>query len=196
MSTNQQVANSRSAKGWFAAGLALGLAVAVGAVVESVAMRGGSSESEFAFPQTGLKAVATHSTDSVAMATGMIEENEGLFTLDYLTGDLQCFVIYTKNVPRPYVGAVYKYNVLKDLEVNTEKKASYLMLTGVSNLVRGASNVRPSQSVVYVMNVENGRFAAYAVPWDATLASRGQQQTGPLLPIDGGVARTATVRPQ
>ena len=58
-------------------------------------------------------ASATHGSSKFAMATGQVgDDTEGIFMLDYLTGDLQCLVIY------PRTGtfrARFVANVVRDL---------------------------------------------------------------------------------
>jgi hypothetical protein len=42
---------------------------------------------------------------------------------------------------------------------------------------------------VYVTDVTNGTFAAYAVPWDRTAETGNRPQRGNLIPVGGGSVR-------
>src|SRR5690554_4145990 len=58
--------------------------------------------------------------ESFAMATGAIDQDvEGLYLLDFLTGDLQCVVL---NFRTARFNAVFRTNVLNDLGIDPSKK--------------------------------------------------------------------------
>lgn len=144
----------------------------------------GTSRTANPLPQ--LQASSAASSDSMAVATGPISEDaEGIFFLDFNTGDLQCLVYY----PRVgSFGARYFGNVLPQLG-GGGRNSQYLMVTGQA-VTRGSSgNTRPAASLVYVTDVTNGTFAAYAVPWDRTAESSNRAQTGQLIPVGGGPIR-------
>jgi hypothetical protein len=130
--------------------------------------------------------------ESFAMATGAIDQDvEGLYLLDFLTGDLQCVVL---NFRTARFNAVFRTNVLNDLGIDPSKKPQYLMTTGAINFPRGASVARPGNSVVYVLETNTGNFAAYGLPWRRELAVTGRVQGSPLMLLDVGQARTAALR--
>ena len=140
-------------------------------------------------PPIPLHASAAANGDNMGVATGPIgEDAEGIFFLDYNTGDLQCLVYY------PRVGAFgahYYTNVAAALGgAAGGRKGKYLMVTG-SAVVRAtaATNTRPGASLVYVTDVSTGRFAAYSVPWDRTAETAGKPQSGPLIFSGGGQIR-------
>jgi len=174
-----------------ATGFALALALVVGYAVGVGQNPGG----QFPFPETALHATATDSGETLAIATGPIdEESEGLFTLDFLTGDLRCQVIYTRGNAAQKFGAIFTANVPRDLNIDKEKKPNYLMVTGQTRFLRGTGNVRPGYCVCYVCDANTGKFVAYGVPWNSTNAARGTPQQGQLIPLDVGMARTAIIR--
>ena len=137
-------------------------------------------------------ASATHS-DSFAMATGPIDSAvEGLFILDFVSGDLQCIVL---NFRTAKFNSFFKANVIRDLGLEgAEKRPSYLMNTGMINFPRGASTSRPGNSVVYVLDTTSGAYAAYTIPWRRELASTARPQMAPMMLLDAGRARTAAIR--
>jgi hypothetical protein len=132
-------------------------------------------------------ATATHGGQSMAIATGSIEEGEGLFILDYLTGDLHCFVIYPRFATKFL--AHYHANVIQVLGVQPGKKPDYLMVTGQMDFRQGAGLNRPAGTVVYVADANTGKFAAFGIPWNRQAANVGQPQQGPLVLLDAGQAR-------
>jgi hypothetical protein len=139
-----------------------------------------------------LRAATAAVGDSFAMATGPIDEEvEGLYMLDFLTGDLQCVVL---NYRTTKFNAIFRTNVLNDLGVDPAKKPKYLMTTGAINIPRGYSVARPANSVVYVLETTTGRFAAYGIPWRRELAATARPQAFTLVLLDVGIARTAALR--
>ena len=64
-------------------------------------------------PEFPLQAATATVGGSFAIATGMIDSDvEGLFVLDFVTGDLQCAVL---NFRTGKFNAVFRANVLQDL---------------------------------------------------------------------------------
>lgn len=138
-----------------------------------------------------LFAAAAASTENMAVATGPVSRDaEGIFFLDFITGDLQCLVYY----PRAGgFGARYFTNVLPALG-GGGKNSKYLMVTGQATTTATSGGPRPGASLVYVTDVTTGLFAAYAVPWDQTAESGGRMQSGPLVPVGGGPIRNYQLR--
>ena len=134
---------------------------------------------------------AAVNSDTMAVATGLISNDaEGIFFLDFLTGDLQCLVYY----PRAGAfGAHYFGNVLPQLG-GGGKNAKYLMVTGQAITRASTGGARPGASLVYVTDVNSGMFAAYAVPWDRTAESSNRMQSGPLVYVGGGPIRNYQLR--
>jgi hypothetical protein len=139
-----------------------------------------------------LKATATHSSDTLAMATGQIdEESAGLYILDYLTGELHCWVM---NPRTGKFGGVFKHNVWTDLGTPKTKNTKYVMVTGGAGFVRGGGTARPAASVLYVADGVTGAVAAYNIPWDRSAAAAGRSQSGGFLKLDMGQARNIVIR--
>jgi hypothetical protein len=179
------------------AGLALGLVFGLGVAGGVFVATRPSAVPAAAFPGSlpegfKLHAVATHGGETMGMATGMIDEGmEGIFLLDYLTGDLNCYVLNPRNGKW---GAKFTYKVATTLEVDKGKKPAYLMCTGGMNLVRGASMKRPGDCLIYVCDANTGKFCVLAVPlWQGAMANNVPQAEQMVL-LDVGVARTAEVR--
>src|SRR5947208_3656435 len=126
----------RRIKAWgmLAAGLAIGLAIGGGvAIGVLVGQHSPGATNLPGLADMHLKAMASHGSDTFAIATGPIDNDvEGLFTLDFLTGDLTCFVINPRN---GLFGGMFKANVANVLKVERGKKPSYLMVTGTIQTV-------------------------------------------------------------
>ncbi len=177
----------------FGAGLALGLCVGLGMFIGTVVTLQFVGSTQLVLPETALHASATHSSDTLAAATGLIDDEvEGLYVLDYLTGELQCAVLNHRNGK---FNSVFRTNVLKDLGADiANKRPKYLMLTGLTNFVRGPASARPALSVIYVVDAYTGRFAAYGFYWRKEMARSGRPQQGAIRLLDIGNARTAIIR--
>ncbi|MEX2172970.1 MAG: hypothetical protein WD872_01325 [Pirellulaceae bacterium] len=170
------------------AGLAIGGALTAGTVIGMRSQAGDLA----ALDELRLRAVASHGGETFAIATGPIDEEvEGLYTLDYLTGDLQCFVI---NPRTKAVGGVFKTNITGQMGAEMGKKPNYLLVTGVVQYRGQAGQSRPAASVVYVADANTGVFAAYSFAWNSNLANKGAPQQGPMGLVGGGKARSIELR--
>lgn len=139
-----------------------------------------------------LQAVATHGADTFAMATGPVdEESEGLYMLDYLTGDLHCWVL---NPRTGKFGGVFKHNVWVDLGTPKTKNTKYVMVTGAAGFVRGGGSTRPAGSILYVADSVTGVVAAYNLAWDRSASASGRSQSGGFIKLDMGQARSIVIR--
>lgn len=177
---------------WLVAGVTLGLFAGIGAAASF--MYFGQPARPAGWPQgVPLHASTASTSESMAIATGRIDEDvEGLFTLDFLTGDLQCFVLNPRN--GKYVGW-FKTNVTAHLPVEKGKKPQYLLTTGLWAPAGFATNQRPCQCVCYVADANTGMVQAYYFPWVRGAASSGLTQSAPLLTIDPGIkARVIPLR--
>jgi len=147
---------------------------------------GGETLTEFSLPKELLNATSTHGGTNLAVCTGPLDEDaEGLFTLDYLTGELKAWVYY----PRfGRLGGFFVTNVQPFLGVSN-KNPEYLLVTGTSRVFGQSSNVRPSQSQIYVVDAKSGYFAAFSIPWNGAMANSGAPQNGTFTFIDGGQIR-------
>lgn len=144
-----------------------------------------------AAPLPPILAAAATGSDTMAVATGPIgRDSEGIFFLDFITGDLQCLVYY----PRAGgFGAHYYGNVLPHLG-GGGKNSKYLLVTGQAIVSGSSGGARPAASLVYVTDITTGLFAAYAVPWDQTAESSGRVQSGGLVYAGGGPIRNFQLR--
>jgi hypothetical protein len=189
--------NSKRSRRAFWMGCSAGLLVAIGAVAgaSGVAWFGRTNtEATSPFNALKLKAVATDSGDTFAMCTGPISEGmEGVFFLDYLSGDLQCMV---PNSRTGSVGGAYKYNVMADLgvEPGATKKPQFLMVTGLAQFRTGGGDVRPADCILYVADASSGNWVAYSLPWSRTLGATGAPQRGTLVKVGFGKARELELR--
>ena len=173
-----------------------GIGLAMGAVIVAVGVTGfalgtASNDSTPAVPSHVLDAMGSTHGETLALATGPLEDVEGVFVLDYLTGDLQCWVIGSRTGK---FNSLFKYNVTADLGVEQGKKPDYVMVTGTANFRGGGVANNIGSTIVYVGDGNSGNVAAYAVPWNNALAARGAPQSGSLIRLDLGKARLAAIR--
>ncbi len=136
-------------------------------------------------PPEYLNAAATHGSSNLAVCTGQVDEDaEGFFVLDYLTGELKAWVYY----PRAGTfGGYFVTNVQPVLGVN--KNPEYLLVTGNALTIGQSSNVRPAQTLVYVVDARSGFFAAFVIPWNRTMANSNSPQNGTFTMVGGGQIR-------
>ena len=169
-------------------GFALGLMFGLGILVGSATLSG---DSNVQLPPVQLNATATNSSNSFAMATGPVTSGmEGVFFLDYLTGELQGWVMNPRNAR---LGGRFRHNVIQDLGVEQGKKPKFLMVTGLANFRAQGSN-RLSNCVIYVCDANTGRFVAYALPWNRNAANNNVTQIQPMIKIGYGVASSRASR--
>ncbi len=69
------------------------------------------------------------------------------------------------------------------------KEPEYLLVTGAAVTTGASSNTRPAACLAYVMDVHEGIFAAYGVPWNRSVENSGSPQSGALIPVGGGQIR-------
>jgi hypothetical protein len=138
------------------------------------------------WPNTPLHTMATDKIETFGICTGLAEDGyEAIYFLDYLTGDLYSVVV-GRGSNGYGVLASASANVLKDLNVDAGKNPKLLMVTGMSDLLRGGKGggLIPSRSVIYVADVTSGMCAVYAMPCNSTAHARGVVvQKGNLFPI-------------
>ena len=182
----------RRAWGMLAAGVAIGLAVG-GALAAGVAIgRHSDSATVAALGEVRLKAMAAQGNDNFVIATGVIDDEvEGLYTLDSLTGDLQCFVVNPRNGA---LGGWFKTNVAKDLTTEGSKKPSFLLVTGTIQTQGASGNQRPAGSLCYVVDASTGNAAAYSFLWGKAMVAQGVTQSAPMITVGKWKTRTVGVR--
>ncbi|MEQ8791362.1 MAG: hypothetical protein RIC55_34185 [Pirellulaceae bacterium] len=176
-----------------AAGLVIGLLIGAGAFAVAT-YHADSTNSQIQLDDLLLHASASHGENSLTLATGSIdEEAEGLFILDHVTGDLQCWVPSARS-PGTYSGQ-FKNNVLSDLGVEGDKAPQLVMVTGAIAFRGTTSAARPAGTIVWVGDANTGNVAGYSIVWNRSMASASKFQSGPLVRVFTGKGRTAAIRP-
>ncbi len=177
---------------WVSLGLLLGLATGLAVHIGLESRQSG--DSGFPLDELKLRASASHGSDNFAMATGASDgDAEAVMMLDYLTGELTCFVLNPRSTK---FNAMFRTNVWKELPPTKNKKASYVMCTGTWNPLKGGEGGgRPADCVVYVADANTGYFVAYSFPWQAGAnANIGPVITAPMVTLDVGKARDLKLR--
>ncbi len=145
-------------------------------------------------PHVPLHASATQGFDNFAIATGLVDDQvEGLYFLDFITGDLRCAVINPKTGK---FNSLFTYNVASDFTARGggQRNAKYLMVTGLANMPRGRSKFQFARSIIYVAEATTGEVAAYTIPWNPAMQAAGKSQSGLFQPLDRAKIRTMTLR--
>ncbi len=178
-------------------GFALGLLVGVGMLVGAwltMSPSLSSARPRINLPETALHASATDSGETFSIATGSIADGvEGIFCLDFLTGELQCWVLDDR---RNQIGGYFKHNVVPDLGVDqTRKNPKYLMATGSMGFRAGVGGRGYSECILYVADAKSGNVVGYVVPWNKSAASRGAQG-GIMIKVFQQAARHLEIRGQ
>lgn len=143
-----------------------------------------------------LHATATHAGEGFAMATGAVDEDgEGLFILDYLTGDLRGMLL---NVRSGKFNSFYEHNVVEDLGTADVKNPKYVLLTGRAAFRDGIGvpRTRLSRSAIYVAELTSGVVAAYAVPWTPGHQQLGRPTKSRFVALDRAKFRDLAIRDQ
>jgi hypothetical protein len=147
-------------------------------------------------PQVQVHATATEGFDNFAIATGLADGSvEGVYFLDYLTGELKCAVINPKTGK---FTASFTYNVAADFRQAGAGagNAKYLLVTGLADMPvpRGAGNFQYGKSIVYIAEATSGLVAAYTIQWNPALLASGRPQQGAFQLLDFMQFRTTAVR--
>lgn len=172
----------------FFAGISLGLLIGLGMLAGTALT---ASLNPLADLETKLHASSTHGGDSMAIATGYIDEGvEGVFLLDFITGELTCQVL---NPRFGTLAGLYKRTVSQDLGVVQGKQPKYIMVTGHLKSRQNVSNVRPAESIVYIADANTGRYVAYILPWNKAALNQNVPQASQFLPIGSGTIRNIEV---
>lgn len=158
--------------------------------------RVGSEDSVTGQPPVVLNADSAARGKAMSMATGLVDDRgtEGLYVLDHLSGNLQCWVI---NPRTGEVAGIYTANVNKDLEVGKGGDVDYVMTTGQFRAEKSTArrgNLIPSGSICYVGDGNTGKVVGYILYYNRQLATNGGSQRGELEVIARGLAREAGLR--
>jgi len=181
-------------RGIWLSGLASGLLIGVGMMIGAVVVNSQwapNKEASIQLP-ADLQAVASSGASTFAIATGQVSESEGIYFLDFLTGNLTCAVLYKNGE----WGARFATNVFLDLEVQASKKPHFMMVTGATNFARGPGGGTPGKSVVYVVDSTTGSFVVYWIPWNRQAEANLSRQSGALIMLQKGQARDLQIRDQ
>ena len=198
-----QLSTQLSTRNWIIAGafalaILIGATTGIGVFVGSKLAQNQNTNSQL-MPQIplNLHAASASRSKSLSMATGQIEERvEGLFVLDHVSGDLQCWVLNPRN-GEPI--GFYTANVKQDLADEASKSGGgdYVMVTGDFFFDGGSGNEAPGRTVCYVADATSGNVVGYGLLYNQTSINRGKPQRGPLKLLCKGSARgEQTVRDQ
>lgn len=145
------------------------------------------------WPNVPLHASATEGYESFSIATGLVDNGvEGLYFLDYLTGDLRGAVVDPKSGK---FNAFFSTKITGDFGTQA-RNAKYLMVTGMADMPRGRAGFQPAKSIVYIADATSGQVAAYIMPWNGSLAAAGKPQQGTFQTLDVKQFRTTEIRDQ
>jgi hypothetical protein len=141
-----------------------------------------------------LNASATENHDNFSIATGLVDAGvEGLYFLDYLTGELKAAVINPKT---GLFSAFFQYDIRQDFGATAGGSPKYLMVTGLVDMPRGRAGFQLARSCVYIADANSGQVAAYVMPWNSSMMAAGKPQTGTFQRLDMKQFRTTMVRDQ
>ena len=122
---------------------------------------------------------ATSMGKSISVATGWVTDSvEGIFVLDHLTGNLQCWVMNSRSGE---IGGVFRGNVTAALGLQAKADPDYVIATGrfdFSNFREG--NFKYAKCICYVGESSSGKILAYSFTYDPTTGARGLPQLGDL----------------
>ena len=121
--------------------------------------------------------------EAFAACTAPIDDGiEGLFLLDFETGDLTGGVL---NRTTSKFSTGYRCNVLKDLgfKAGKAKSPKFLLTTGLADFAGNAATTM-ARSVLYVTDAATGVTVAYGIPWNAQQANAAAPTSAQLMPLD------------
>ena len=129
----------------------------------------------------------------MSFATGLIDDDgvEGLFVLDHLTGNLQCWIL---NKRTGDIGGIYSANVGVDMELEKVGDSDFVMTCGriPFNPAARRGNIKPALSVCYVGDGNTGKVVGYGLEINPQVIAQGGAQQGELQVVCKGVTREAT----
>ena len=184
---------SRQAWAFGLAGLSAGLLVAVGIWIgrsPAPSQTNVSQDAAAIAERMMLDAGAAAANDAFAVCTGPVSDGEGLFMLDFVTGELTCVVLH------PRTGkflARFSTNIVANFPTDATKKPRYLLTAGAMDFRGGGAANRFGQSIIYVIDANTGTFAAYGIPWNNNLWNNGSPMMLQLTLLDAGRARSVAI---
>jgi len=139
-----------------------------------------------------VQASATQGESNFAIATGLIDNGvEGLYFLDYLTGDLRAVVL---NRRTGRFSGFFEYNIQADFAAVTSKNPKFLMVTGLVDVPRGRGPTQIGSSAIFIAEATSGLVNAYAIKWNSSMYAAGKDQKDTFVLLDGAQMRTTFVR--
>jgi len=119
-----------------------------------------------------LQAASASRGKSISLATGAIDGSvEGIYILDHLTGNLQCWALSPKTGK---IAGIYKTNVNVGLETDRAGEKDYVMSTGLFDFTGGTVGKKvPARSVVYIAEGNSGNVALFGLQCDTNIIRRG-----------------------
>ncbi|QDT38042.1 hypothetical protein [Stratiformator vulcanicus] len=130
-------------------------------------------------PVQPAQAVTNDRNDSFAMCTCQMDalgSAEGVFMLDYLTGQLTGAAL---NNSTGTFTQYYSRNIAQDFNVDPSAQTKYTITAGVANL-NAQRGVRPATSVLYIAELNSGITRCYAIPYQVTQRPVGVQPIKPI----------------
>ena len=135
-----------------AGGLCTGLLVALGVWLGR--LPAASLDHQDVAAQMLLQAGGASQCDRFAACTGPVDDGgEGLFMLDFATGQLTAVVINGRTAS---IQARFETNVVAALGAKASDQPRYLLTSGVTDFRRTGGAVRPGASVIYVVDANTG----------------------------------------
>ena len=109
-------------------------------------------------------------------AAGIIDPMDGVFILDFLTGQLKGAVL---NRQKQAFAAFYIRDLAKDFNVAPDAAPHYCVVSGYSQM-NAQQGPALASGVLFVGELTSGKVAAYAFPW----VEPGFGQVMPLIMLD------------
>lgn len=118
-------------------------------------------------------ATATDRLEQFGIATGFVDEGlEGVYVLDFVTGQLQALVIHRQ---LQKFAARYVRNVSGDFGLTLEDNPQYVMVTGNADLRQSARRGQyATRGVLYVAELQSGQICVYTFPYGGDRARQAE----------------------
>lgn len=139
-------------------------------------------------PPIVLNADAAARGKQISLATGFVDDGvEGLFVLDHLSGNLQCWVMNRRSGE---IGAVFTGSASAELGGEKGGAVDYVMTTGTVDFIKGSGQAKPAGCVCYVADGNSGKVVGFGFHYNAQIAAKGaRQRPGALRVVCRGIAR-------
>ena len=116
------------------------------------------------WPHEPVFAATTDRDSRFAMATVDVSDIsgiEGVFCLDFLTGQIRGGVLHTRTGKFQYT---YHRNIAADFNVDASAEPHFALVSGRANLPN-ARSTQLAQGVLYIAELSSGRVIAYTFPY-------------------------------